>query len=400
MTDVEAPNAQSGRLGEAGRPGELLHRRASSHPSASARRAALESSSGLRYADLGATVHLDRVPEGLSDELPGLYGSLFSTLDWFLSQDRKAPSGACVLDEPRHVVLFRRDGGTVDVLNKAFACRPDDADRICGALFRAMPGVHRIHLDVMFPPRELAFPKRVREHIDRMVIDLPDAVDEYYHSLGKKTRKNIRWYQNRLLRAFPDVKTEIVQPGERSREVIDRLVEWKIQRYRLKGLLTYWEVDPGLATRAADLLRRRGEARITSVSGKEAAIDICFRVGETVYAYESANDPRYDDFSLGFLTFYWLVCAAVESGATRLDALDGTEWSKSPLGAQPVRATRLSVFPSQLSRLRSLDEVLAVAHGRFRRARHAVGQRMRQHPFGSTLAELVTRYRRKRLTSA
>ena len=250
MTDVEAPNAQPARLGEA----------ASGHLPTATRRAAVGSSSGLRYADLGATVHLDRVPEGLSDELPGLYGSLFSTLDWFLSQDRKAPNGACVLEDPRHVILFRRDRGTVDVLNKAFACRPDDASRICGALFRAMPGIHRIHLDVMFAPRELAFPTRVREHIDRMVIDLPRAVDDYYHSLGKKTRKNIRWYQNRLLRAFPDVKTETIQPGERSREVIDRLVEWKIRRYRQKGLLTYWEVDPTLAERTADLLRRCGEA--------------------------------------------------------------------------------------------------------------------------------------------
>ena len=280
-------------------------------------------------------MHLGRVPEGLSDELPGLYGSVFSTLDWFLSQDRTAPNGACVLEDPRHVILFRRNGGTVDVLNKAFACRPDDASRICGALFRAMPGVHRIHLDVMFAPRELAYPTRIREHIDRMVIDLPGAVDDYYHSLGKKTRKNVRWYQNRLLRAFPDVKTETIQPGERSREVIDRLVEWKIQRYRQKGLLTYWEVDPTLAERTADLLRRCGEARVTSVSGIEAAIDVCLRVGETVYAYESANDPRYDEFSLGFLTFYWLVCDAVESGATRLDALDGTEWSKSRSGRGP-----------------------------------------------------------------
>ena len=68
-------------------------------------------------------------------------------------------------------------------------------------------------------------------------------------------------------------------------------MEWKIRRYRDKGLLTYWEVDPTLAERTVDLLRRCGEARITSISGTEAAIDVYFRVGETVYAYESANNP-------------------------------------------------------------------------------------------------------------
>jgi len=388
VAEVEA-DERSSRLGE-----EVPR-----HAAASAQRAQ-HAAAPLHYADLGATVHLGYVPEGLADELPGLYNSLFATLDWFLSQDRKAPNGACVLEEPRHVILFRREGGTVDIVNRAFACEPSEADRICGALFRAMPGVHRIHLDVMFPPRELAFPRRVRERLDHMVIELPRTVDDYYHSLGKKTRKNVRWYQNRLLRAFPDVKTETITPGERSSELVDRLVEWKVERYRQKGLLTYWETDPGLAERVANLVRRCGEARITSISGEEAAIDLCFRVGETVYPFQSANDPRYDESSLGFLTFYWLVCDAVESGATRLDALDGTEWSKTPLGARPVRRTRLSVFRSRLGRLRSLGEALSLMRERYRRARHALGQQMRRHPRGRALAELVTRYRRKRLASA
>ncbi len=361
----------------------------------------LATPTSLHYSDLGATVHLGCVPEGLADELPGLYSSLFSTLDYFLAQDRTPPNGACVLEEPRHVILFHHEGGTVDILNKAFACEPEEANRICRALLRALPGVHRIHLDVMFPPRELAFPRMVLGRLDRMVIDLPDAVDEYYHSLGKKTRRNVRWYQNRLRRAFPDVKTETVKPGERSRELVDRLVQWKIQRFRLKGRITYWETNPTLAERASDLLERCGEARITYISGKEAAIDICFRVGQTAYAFESANDPQFDEFSLGFLTFYWLVCSAVEAGATRLDALDGTVESKAVLGARPARATRLSVFRSQSSRLRSLDEVSRLAfhrcRGSYRRARHALGQRVRRYPGGEELAQYVTRRRIRKL---
>ena len=189
----------------------------------------------LHYADLAATVYPHSVPPGLAGELPALYGSLFSTLDWFLSQDREPPTGACILEDPRHIILFRRDGSTVDVLNKAFACRHEDAERIFRALFRAMPGVHRLHLDVMFPPSHLSFPKRVRERLDRMVIELPTTTDAYYHSLGKKTRKNVRWGQNHLRSAFPDVTTETIRPGERSRELVERLVAWKMERYRRRG---------------------------------------------------------------------------------------------------------------------------------------------------------------------
>ena len=340
----------------------------------------LASPDRLHCSDLDVSVYLGHVPDGLAGELPGLYGSLFSTLDWFLAYDRKPPNGACVLERPRHVVLFHHAGDTVDILNKSFACAPEDASRICRALFRCLPGVQRIHLSVMFPPHELGFPWRVLEGLDHMIIDLPGSVDEYYDSLGKRTRKNVRWYQNRLSRAHPDVSVEVVKPGPRSRELVDRLIEWKIQRFRVRGRLTYWETDPTLAERVSDLLRRCGEARVTHIAGREAAIDICFRVGETAYIYEGAHDPQYDEFCLGFLTFYWYVCSAVESGATRVNALEGTEGSKVPLGAQPVRTTSLSVFRSQSARLRSLDESLKVLRRRSRSAYYALGRRVETAP--------------------
>jgi hypothetical protein len=360
----------------------------------------LASSTCHRYEDLGATVCLGDVPEGLADELPALYGSLSSTLDWFLAYERKQPDGVCLLDAPRHVIMFRRQGGTVDVLNTAFACGREEAERICRALFRALPDVRRIHLSVMFPPDELGFPRRVLGTLDHMVIDLPGSVDEYYRSLGKATRKHVRSYQNRLNRAVPDLNVEVVKPGERSRELVDRLIEWKIQRFREKGRITYWETNQTLAERVADLLRRCGEARITYISGKEAAIDVCFRVGETAYIYESAHDPQYDEYSLGFLTFYWFVRDALESGATRVNALEGTHGSKTPLGARPVRTTSLSVFRSQADRLRSLDEVLRVARKRctqaYRRARRGAGRVARRYPGGEALAQFAARRRLKK----
>lgn len=360
------------------------------------RRERFASPDRLHFSDLDVSVYLGLVPDGLAGELPGLYGSLSSTLDWFLAYDRKPPNGACVLDEPRHVILFHHAGDTVDILNKSFACEPEETSRICRALFRCLPGVQRIHLSVMFPPHELGLPRRVLERLDHMVIDLPESVDEYYNSLGKPTRKNVRRYQNRLSRACPDVSVEVVNPGPRSRELVDRLVTWKIQRFRVRGRITYWETDPTLAGRVSDLLRRCGEVRITHVAGREAAIDLCFRVGETAYIYEGAHDPQYDEFSLGFLTFYWFVCSAIESGATRVNALEGTEGSKAPLGAQPVRTTNLSVFRSRFARLRSLDESFKVLRRRSRSAYYALGRRVRRHRGGEALAQFMKRRRLKR----
>jgi hypothetical protein len=364
-----------------------------------ARAAPLTPLRSVQYPDLGATVHLGSVPDGLADELPALYESLFSTLDWFLLQEHRVPNGACVLEEPRHVVLFWRKGVTAHILNKAFHCEPADANRIRAALFRAMPGVRCLRLDVMFPPEALTFPFLVRGFADCMVIDLPESVDAYYHSLSKNTRKNVRRRQNQLARDFPGLSTEMVSPGERSQELVDRLVGWKVERFRRKGLLAHWELDPASRRRAGALLRSCGQALVTSVDGEEVGIQLTFRVGDTAYAFQNGIDPRFEAYSLGFLTFYRLVCHAIETGAKRVNALDTYESSKRPLGAHPVRTSSLSVFRSRLSQLRSPREMRSIARERYWLARHALGQWLRRSPRGMRLAAAITRFRLRRFSS-
>lgn len=371
-------------------------------PTMTAGRRAQSAPAIVRFAELGSSVHLGSVPDGLADELPGLYGSLFSTRDWFLAYDRVAPNGACVLEEPRHVVLFRHEGDTVDVLNKVFLCPPPESERICRSIFRALPKARRIRMDVMFEPERLRLPKRVLYRMSRMVIELPDSVEEYRRSLGKSTRRNVRRYQSLLRRSFPDIRTRVMEPGPHSRAVVDRLVRWKIQRFRAKGQVTYWETSHDLVDRVSELLERCGTVRVTTIDGVEAALDICFRIGDTAYVYESAHDPRFDEFSLGFLTFYWLVADAIESGATRLDALEGSRASKALLGAQPVRTTTLSIFRSRSSRLWSPGEEVRVTRRRLtlalQRLRRAVARGVRRGPGGEALARRMRRRRADRLS--
>lgn len=356
----------------------------------------LASPDRLHFPDLGASVHLGRVPDGLADELPGLYNSLYSTLDWFLTQGLRPPNAACVLQEPRHVLLLDHNGGTVNVLNRSFDCAPEDADRICRALFRAFPDTHRIHLDVMFPPEQLAFPRRVVERLSHMVIELPSSVEEYDGSLRKSTRRHLRGYRNRVRRTFPDLRTETITPGERSQALVDQLIQWKIQRFREQDRITYWETNSALSKHTAALLRRCGQCRITSIAGKTAVIHLCFRVGDTLVPLEGAHDPAYDAYHLGYLSMYETVCAAIESGARRVNLMEGTVQPKAWLGAQAVLSTHLAVFPSQLSRLRSPDESFRVLRRRSQSAYYALGRSAKRYPGGEALVRLMKRRRLKK----
>ena len=340
-------------------------------------------------SDLAATIHLRVDPRRYEAELDALYSSLFSTVDWFVTHDDPAWIGACELEQPRHVLLFTGTGDTVQVLNKAFAISPPDAERACRALFRAFPHVRRIHLEVLFPPSRLALPKRILYTTGHMVVDLPPTAEQYRASLGPKLRKHLRNYGNRLARDFSDVATEVFPSSgdERVPGLFDQFLDWKSERFRSLGRRTYWERDPRLADRFLALLARRGEIRLTTVDGKTAAILFDFPVGDMMCAQESTTDPGLDRYGMGLLSDYWEIRDAVDRGFKTFNMLWGTEKHKARLGATRRTATALSVFRDQRSRLLSLDEAWEVTSRDARRTatrhywsvRHGAGRVLRRH---------------------
>jgi CelD/BcsL family acetyltransferase involved in cellulose biosynthesis len=323
------------------------------------------------FPDLRATVFIDTVPAGACADLESLYSNLFSTCDWFESHDDEHATGAVVLDDPRHLLLFYLAGDTVEVLNKVIDIQPSDVRRARTALLRALPGARRIHLEVKFPPRDLRVPKRVLYWTDDHVIELPGSAEEYHAALGKSTRRNLRLYENRLRRAFPDVSTQIIAPGDDARRLFDQHLEWKVERFRALGQTTYWEKLPDRVDLFVDLLERRGEAHVTSLGGKPAGIVFTFPVGQTLNLYAYAFDPSCSYFHLGLLIQHWVILDAIDRGLTRVHMLWGTSEYKSRLGAHPVRGTRVSLFRSQPAKLFSLRELAVVGRRRYKDAREA-----------------------------
>lgn len=334
----------------------------------------------LRYPDLGAVVYPSTVPNGVADELPGLYGSLFSTLDWFEAKDKVSPTGACILEEPRHVLLFYRDGDTVEILNKEFLIAPGDVERACRALFRAFPHTRRVHLEILFPSEELHLPARTLYGVDHLVIDLPASAEDYTASLGKKTRQQVRRSRRNIERELGPITVETVSPALDAEEHMALLMRWKDQRFNAMGQTTMWQEDPSVAAYLTELLRRRGQVRIASIAGAPAAMQLLFPVGTSMYVVQSAFDPEYSPYGLGLLQSYDVVCESITEGYRRLSLLWGAPGHKVHLGVRPQRATRVSVFPSQAARLRFPGEAREIlvrylrreGQARYWRARHAI----------------------------
>ena len=331
----------------------------------------------LSYADLGARVWLEKPPARLLEELPDLYGSVFSTELWFRIFDGVEVSGVCLLEEPRHVLAFWIDGDTAEVLNKAFPMSPRDAERACRALLRALPAVQRIHLEVTFPPADLHLPRRVLYAADDMVVDLPASADEYYASLGKRTRKNVRNFENRLRREHPDVVTTIAEAGDRAGDLMDQFLRWHLARAERQGIVSGYVTRPAQFSQVTELVRGAAEAQTTTIDGRLAAVEFVFFVGAEATLYAGSFDAAYEGLELGFLSTYWAIRETARRGARRCHLLWGTDYYKTLLGACPVAATRLSVFRSEAARLRSLGEAREVAWRRTKRRCHRDYWRLR-----------------------
>jgi CelD/BcsL family acetyltransferase involved in cellulose biosynthesis len=340
----------------------------------------------LRFADLDASIHPRVDPQGYAAELDVLYSSLFATVDWFETHEDPPWMGACVLERPRHVLLFTGKGDTVEVLNKAFVMAPADAERAFQALFRAFPHVRRIRVEVLFPPSSLHCPKLVLFASNHMVVDLPPTADEYRASLGKRMRKTLRQSMNRLARDFPELTTDVFPSAgdDRAPTLFKQLLEWKTARFAERGLKTYWDEYPEMVESFLALLRRRGEVHLTTVSGDSVALAFVFPVGDAICAQESAFDPAYGRYGLGTLSQHWVMCSAISRKYATVNMLWGGETHKSHFAATPRLASAIVVFRDRRAFLSSAQtwaitwrSARRQATKQYWRARHSAGRRLR-----------------------
>jgi hypothetical protein len=309
---------------------------------------AMEQTAGgmIELPDLGATLHLGDIPAGLADELPGLYSSYFCTSAYFDLYDHPTNVNACVLEHPRHVVLFSIAGHTADILNKRIDIEPECMIRIAASLFRAFPSVRRIRTEVKFPPVELRGPARVTDSADDLVVMLPRTEDEYHAMIGNRTRKHLRQYSNQLRRKYPDFTLTVLEREQLTHGLLDQVIRWTRERMTVKGVESIYDEDPDSAEALWGLLQRHGLAVCGQIGGTCVAAQLLLHVGEDTWIHTAGFDSRYEDVHLGLLMTYFSLLESVRRGCRRTHMLFGTPVYKKRLGAEPVTGYKVSLFRS------------------------------------------------------
>ena len=218
-------------------------------------------------------------------------------------------------------------------------------------------------------PSQLTLPKRILYWTDHMIVDSQlDTTDAYLASLSKKMRYELR------SKVAPPPRPPTPTPSWSTWCRPTRPMSWsgrwspgranastRAGRRRSGRTILAW------SGKLTELVRRRGRTRITRIDGRLAAISFLFPVGTVVYGLQTGFDPR---------VHLLLPRAPAQPRGHRGrhphrppadESALGPGAAKRRFGANPRRATKLSIFRTQTDRLFSLDEAWEVARRDLRR---------------------------------
>ena len=164
-------------------------------------------------------------------------------------------------------------------------------------------------------------------------ISLPSTVDEYFASLTKKHRHELRRKLRRLHNAGDVEQIELTDPSD----IAARMGDF-IDLHRGSSIDKQEFMTPEREIFFRDVAVKLAEKDITrlyflTLNGETVATSLAFKVGSTKYLYNSGYDPERSWLAVGLLNHAINILASIEQGITVYDFMRGDERYKYHLGA-------------------------------------------------------------------
>ncbi len=164
-------------------------------------------------------------------------------------------------------------------------------------------------------------------------IVLPTSVDEYYSSLTKKHRHELRRKLRRLHNAGDVEQIELTAPNDISARMSDF-----IDLHRGSSIDKQEFMTTERESFFREMAIKLAEKDITrlyflTLNGETVATSLAFKVGTTKYLYNSGYDPDRSWLAVGLLNHAINILRSIEEGVTIYDFMRGDERYKYHLGA-------------------------------------------------------------------
>lgn len=322
------------------------------------------------------------VPPFVGEEMERLYGHISSSLIQFKIYGGLTEQTSTYVvrkgDEFTTILLFRRDGERVDVINQSIKLTSEDIARFAQHIFTTYKAVNLISFHaVQAEALELPFPFQRFSCTDDIVLKLPGTVDEYLASLGKNTRRNIRRYMDRLKRTFPSFRYDCHVGDAVNEQHVRAIIEFN--RARMAGKHKVSTIDCEEEERIVQLAKACGLIGVATIDGRICAGAIAYRCGENYFLYVIAHDPQYDGYWIGILCCYLTICECIVRGGKAFHFYWGRYEYKFSLGAVARQLDHIAIYRSRTQVLLNARSALRIVYnGYMNKTRLALLEKARQ----------------------
>lgn len=306
-----------------------------------------------------AACYENQVPPWIEDDLARCYGSLYSSLPllrvygslgrdvstWVLQSDGQAQA----------IFLFRVRSSVLTVINEGMQVEASHVSAFSRWVFSHYPTVNVLQFSSIDwkGGASLRNPHQHFQQLENIVLSLPANVAQYHASLSKNVRRNLKRYGERLLREHPAYSWSVSEGGAVAEADVRAVINLNVQRMASKNKVSAY--DESETARMVALVRECGLVGVGRVGGKVCAGAISFRTGAHYALSVIAHDPAFNEYSLGMLAAYQIICACLERGAREFHFLWGRYDYKFLLGARERPLARLVLYRSWMQVLMHPD---------------------------------------------
>lgn len=280
----------------------------------------------------------DGIPPEVGLSLEKIYQSPFCVTEYFeLFRGIRNPNAlviTCGEPDPLHVIAYVISGREITVVNELVEIEQEYVQYFVAAVFSRYPAVTTVNFNCFKSRIEnFYYPWRHWRTSQDIAIELPRSFDEYRSRLGKQTQKHIKYYINRLQKAYGDVVFHVTVTAETDPAVISRIIE--MNRLRMKDKNIRSGYNSRYETRIIKFCRLYGMVSTISIQGKPVAGAICYEVGNQAYLEAISHDSEYNKYNLGQVCLYLTVKHLIEKGRDSFHLLWGeNEYKYRFLGAK------------------------------------------------------------------
>jgi len=311
-------------------------------------------------ADLSFRIYEGTIPNEIYEKLDDIYQSVYSVRDYFYTYESFDNINAVVVSRARvpvHVIIFTIKKKRVQILNRLCSIDSKYIDYVSKVIFNKYESIVRIDFRGIYKTRfsNMNMPHLISSIYKDIVLDLPGNFELYYTKLGKKIRKNIKYYSRRLDDTFTNVKFEVRIGSNIDPNIVKQIITFNRLRMIQKGLRP--SIDKNYEEKICAFSKLYGNVGVVRINGNVCAGTIFYRVGKHVYLHVLSHVINYDKYDLGIICLFHTIKYCIEIKAQTFHFLWGTSEYKHRFLGNDKEVCNIAIFRNNMHKMLNYYEI-------------------------------------------